>query len=85
VIELQPSRKSRPEEISFVINFGVIVPGLFVGEDLTKPEYGGCHWGGRVSGKDSVEIDRRCGRVITGTARVLLRSARILAADCRNV
>ena len=55
-IELQPSRRSTQEEISFVINFGVIVPSLFVGDDLTKAEYGGWHWGGRVSGKDSVEI-----------------------------
>jgi hypothetical protein len=56
MIELQPSRKSTQEQLLFVINFGVIVPSLFLGDDLTKPEYGGCHWGGRVSDKDGVEI-----------------------------
>jgi hypothetical protein len=56
MIELQPFRKSTPEQLSFVINFGVIVPSLFAGDDLAKPEYGECHWGGRVSGKDGVEI-----------------------------
>jgi hypothetical protein len=56
MIELQPSRTSTPEQLSFVINFGVIVVSLFAGEDLAKPEYGACHWGGRVSGKDGVEI-----------------------------
>jgi len=56
MIELQPSRKSTPEQLLFVVNFGVIVPSFFAGDDLAKPEYGGCHWGGRVSGKDGVEI-----------------------------
>jgi Domain of unknown function (DUF4304) len=56
MIELQPSRKSTPEQLLFVVNFGVIVPSLFAGDALAKPEYGGCHWGGRVSGKDGVEI-----------------------------
>lgn len=56
LIELQPSRASTSQELRFVINYGVIVPSLFVGDNLSKPEYGGCHWGGRVSGKDGVEI-----------------------------
>jgi len=56
LIELQPSKKSTPEQVLFAINFGVIVPSLYVGDDLTKPEYGGCHWGGRVSGNDGVEL-----------------------------
>ena len=56
LIELQPSRSSTPEQLLFVINFGVIVPSLFVGEDLATPEYSDCHWGGRVSGKDGVEV-----------------------------
>jgi hypothetical protein len=56
LIELQPSRKSTPEKLLFVINFGVIVPSLFVGDDLANPEYGQCHWGGRVSNKEGVEI-----------------------------
>jgi hypothetical protein len=55
LIELQPSRRSTSEQLLFVINFGVIVPSFFAGDDLTKPEYGGCHWGGRVSDKDGVE------------------------------
>jgi hypothetical protein len=56
MIELQPARGATPEQLSFVINFGVIVRSLVPGDDLTKPEYGGCHWGGRVSDEGGVEI-----------------------------
>lgn len=55
LVELQPSRASAPEQLLFVINFGVVVRALFAGDNL-KPDYGGCHWGGRVSGKDGAEI-----------------------------
>jgi len=55
LIEFQLSRSSTSAQLSFVINFGVIVPSLFGGSDISKPEYTSCHWGGRVSGKDGVE------------------------------
>jgi hypothetical protein len=55
-IELQVGRKSTTEQLVFVINFGVIVPSLLLGDEPAKPEYGACHWGGRVADKDGVEI-----------------------------
>lgn len=55
LIELQSSRKSTSEQLSFAINFGVIVPVLFGGEDLTNPNYTECHWGGRILSNDGIE------------------------------
>lgn len=55
LIELQTSRASTTNELSFVVNFGVIVISLTGGGDLSKPTYTDCHWGGRVSGKDGAE------------------------------
>jgi hypothetical protein len=56
LIEFQMSRTGVVDKGSFVINFGVIVPVLFVGQDLTKPTYFDCHWSARVSDEEGVEI-----------------------------
>jgi len=55
LIELQPSRQKTAESLTFVVNYGVVVPSLFLGRDLKKPEYTQCHWGGRVAGVDGKE------------------------------
>ena len=55
LIELQTSRSSTNNELSFVVNFGVVVISLTEGSDLSKPTYTDCHWGSRVSGQDGVE------------------------------
>ena len=54
LIELQVGRSSTPKELSFALNFGVIVISLADGE-ATKPTYTVCPWGGRVSGRDTTE------------------------------
>lgn len=56
LIELQRSRSSTSEHVSFAVNFGVVVPSLIATGDTAEPEYGGCHWSGRVCGADGVEI-----------------------------
>lgn len=55
LIELQRSRR-KGEPTQFVINYGVVVPCLFQGESLTKPEYTDCHWGGRVGDSEGREV-----------------------------
>lgn len=56
LIELQRSRRSTSEQLLFVINYGVVVPRLYLGFDLTKPEWTECHWGHRVSDEQDKEI-----------------------------
>jgi hypothetical protein len=55
LIELQPSTSKTPQKLTFVVNYGVIVPFLFQGRDLTKPIYTDCHWGGRAAGTNGSE------------------------------
>lgn len=56
LIELQPGRASSAEELSFVVNFGVMVISLLEGYEPMKPTYTDCHWGCRVAGQDGAEI-----------------------------
>lgn len=55
-IELQPSRASSPEELKFVVNYGVVVASLFEGHEPEKAIYTEWHYGRRVCGRDGVEL-----------------------------
>jgi hypothetical protein len=55
LIEFQPSQQKTTQALTYVVNYGVVVPSLFLGGDLRRPEYTQCHWGGRVSGRDGKE------------------------------
>ena len=56
LIELQISRTTTANELSFAINFGVIVSSLTENNELTKPTYTDCHWGGRVCSQNGIEL-----------------------------
>jgi hypothetical protein len=56
LIQIQASRRSTAAELVFVVNFGVVVPVLYVGEDLHNPAFGGWHWGRRIADERGVEI-----------------------------
>ena len=49
MIQLQASRSGTAEAGTFVVNFGVLVPCLYIGQDIAKPVWTDCHWRERVS------------------------------------
>lgn len=56
LIELQLKRGGTKDVISFVVNYGVLVPGLTgTGGGNVAPTYTDCHWGERLAGADGTE------------------------------
>jgi hypothetical protein len=55
LIEIQPSRDSTAHMLTFVLNYGVTVPGCFLGKDIESPTLMECQWGDRVNGRDGTE------------------------------
>ncbi len=55
LVEIQTSRDATPHMLTFVVNYGVVVPSLFRGQDIENPTRMECHWGGRVNGRDGTE------------------------------
>ena len=56
VLELQKSRDTTKTDIRYVINYGVLAPALFNGDDPRSAILSDCHWQSRVSGEDGREI-----------------------------
>ena len=48
LIEFQPGRDRTREMLTYVVNYGVVVPPIFRGMDPDDPAHTECHWRGRV-------------------------------------